>query len=69
MKLRDYINQHYLNQREFGRVQGVKPQQVTQWIDKGFIVVDGVLYSPRRDLRTPAKTQTVKPASQMGAEK
>jgi len=51
MKLRDYINQHYGgSQRAFAAVQGVKPPQVTQWLNKGFIVVDGLLYSPRRKI-------------------
>ena len=51
MELIDYIQKHHGgNQAAFARKQGVKPQQVTQWIEKGFIVVDGVLYSPRREL-------------------
>lgn len=51
MSLPDYIQNHCGgNQAAFARAQDVKPQQVTQWIEKGFIVVDGVLYSPRRTL-------------------
>jgi hypothetical protein len=51
MSLLEYINKHYGgNQAAFAKVQGVKPPQVTQWINKGFIVVDDVLYSPRREL-------------------
>ena len=49
--LLEYISeQHCGSQVSFARTQGVKPPQVTQWLDKGFIVVDGVLYSPRREL-------------------
>lgn len=40
------------NQRTFAALQGVQPPQVTQWIKKGFIVVNGQLYSPRRELKT-----------------
>ena len=49
--LREYIEIKYSgSQRAFAKEQGVKPQQVTQWLDKGFIVVNDVLYSPRREL-------------------
>ena len=52
MKLLDYIIKHYGgNQAAFARAQGVKPPQVSQWIDKGFIVIGQKLYSPRRELR------------------
>ena len=40
------------SQTAFAEAQGVQLPQVTQWIAKGFIVVDGKLYSPRRDLAT-----------------
>ena len=51
MSLQEYINKHFGgNQAAFAKAQGVKPPQVTQWINKGFIVIDDVLYSPRRDL-------------------
>lgn len=39
------------SQRAFAKVQRVAPQQVTQWINKGFIVVDDKLYSFRRGLK------------------
>ncbi len=49
--LANYIASNYRgSQRAFAEAQGVKPPQVTQWINKGFVVVDGVLYSPRREL-------------------
>lgn len=41
---------HSGSQVAFAQHCGVKPPQVTQWIAKGFIVVDGKLYSPRRDI-------------------
>lgn len=51
MILLNYIKkEHGGNQAAFALSEGVKPPQVTQWINKGFIVVDGVLYSPRRTL-------------------
>ena len=51
MQLIEYINKHYDgNQAAFARAQDVKPPQVSQWIDKGFIVIDHKLYSHRRNL-------------------
>lgn len=51
--LAQYIDEHFEgNQRAFAAAQGVQPPQVTQWIQKDFIVVDGQLYSPRRELKT-----------------
>ena len=57
MKLLDHIQKHYGgNQAAFAKAQDVKPQQVTQWIKGKFIVVDGVLYSPRRTLSAASKS-------------
>lgn len=51
MTLHEYIDRHFDgNQTAFANAQGVKKQQVTQWLAKGFIVVDDTLYSPRRVL-------------------
>ncbi|GLW38490.1 5-methyltetrahydropteroyltriglutamate--homocysteine methyltransferase [Pectobacterium odoriferum] len=51
MTLLAYIETFFAgNQAEFARSIGVKPPQITQWINKGFIVVDGTLYSPRRKI-------------------
>jgi len=53
LSLRLWIDLHFSgSQRAFAAAQGVHPQQVTQWINKDFIVVDGKLYSHRRDLIT-----------------
>ncbi|EAT0074365.1 hypothetical protein EOG80_08230 [Salmonella enterica] len=53
MPLIDYIKKYYNgNQASFARLTGVQPAQVTQWLDKKFIVVDHTLYSPRRKLVT-----------------
>lgn len=53
MDLIDYIAANYSgSQTAFAEAQGVKLPQVTQWIKKKFIVVDNVLYSPRRNLET-----------------
>ena len=52
LELIDYIELHHSgNQAAFGRAQGVKPQQVAKWLDMGCIVVDGKLYSPRREVK------------------
>ena len=50
MKLAEYIKENYSSKSEFARHQGVSGSQVYEWINKGFIVVGGTLYSPRRDL-------------------
>jgi len=39
------------NKAAFARAQGVKPQQVSQWLAKGFIVVNDEMYSHRRTLK------------------
>ncbi len=49
--LKKYIIDNFnSSQAEFARAQDVKPQQVTQWLDKKFIVVNDKLYSERRVL-------------------
>jgi hypothetical protein len=51
MPLLDYISKRYGgNQAAFARDQGVPRQQITKWINAEFIVVDGWLYSPRREI-------------------
>lgn len=50
--LREYINrEHGGSQVRFAEANGVRKAQITQWINKKFIVVDGVLHSPRRELK------------------
>jgi len=56
MRLKDYIEVNFNgSQARFAEVQGVKRPQVTQWINKKFIVVDQVLYSPRRPVTNNPK--------------
>ncbi|EFT7068470.1 hypothetical protein G6162_001526 [Salmonella enterica] len=51
MKLTEYIDKYYNGSKaEFARANGVLPQRVTEWVNGDFIVVDGKLYSQRRDL-------------------
>jgi len=51
MTLLEYIKVNYKGSKsDFAKSQGVKLPQITQWLNKKFIVVDGVLHSPRRDL-------------------
>jgi len=50
--LGDYINKHFGgSQKHFADAQEVLPPQVTQWLDKEFIVFNDVMYSPRRELK------------------
>ena len=52
LELLGYIQKHYGgNQAAFAKSQEVAPQQVTKWLKMNCIVVDGVLYSPRRVLQ------------------
>lgn len=49
VSLSQYIIDKYDNNKSlFAEKQNVKPQQVTQWVNKSFIVVDDELYSSRR---------------------
>ena len=55
--LTEYIYEHHNgNQAKFAEYLTSKtrikvwPQMVTTWINKEFIVVNGILYSPRREL-------------------
>lgn len=49
--LTQYIDCHHnSNKADFARSQGVNPQQVTRWVNKGFIVLDNTLYSPLREI-------------------
>lgn len=52
ISLREYIRREYGGcQAAFARDQDVNPPQVTQWINKDFIVVDHELFSHRRTLK------------------
>ena len=49
--LKEHIKrEHGGSQVRFAEANNVHKAQVTQWINKKFIVVGGVLYSPRRKL-------------------
>jgi hypothetical protein len=51
MRLLEYIAAHHGgNQSEFARHMEVNRHQVSKWVADGWIVVDGKLYSPRRDI-------------------
>lgn len=51
MKLIEFIKKYYGgNRSEFARANGVTPQHVNDWLKGDYIVIDGRLYSPRRNL-------------------
>lgn len=51
MALIDYIQKYYAgNKSAFARANGVPPQRVNEWLNGDFVVIDGKLYSYRRDL-------------------
>lgn len=50
MPLKEYIDKNYSSQADFALACRVLPQQVTKWISMGCIVLNGKIYSPRRDV-------------------
>lgn len=49
--LSDYIDfYHNGNQSDFARHMGVNRQQVTKWLNGGWVVINHQLYSPQRDV-------------------
>jgi DNA-binding transcriptional regulator YdaS (Cro superfamily) len=53
--LPDYIDSHYDGvQASFAAAEGVARPQVTQWIKRGYVVIDGALCLPRRPLNKMA---------------
>ena len=62
MKLEDFIDAYFHGVKaDFARAAGVLPQQVTQWIQKRFIVVNGELYSPRGPLPDRGSEEIFRP--------
>ena len=56
MTLEKYITENYNgNKAEFARANDVMPQQVTRWINQGWLVIDHTLYSPKRELATKSE--------------
>ncbi|ASE84370.1 hypothetical protein EVY06_22000 [Citrobacter koseri] len=57
MQLKQYIDDHFGgNKSEFARVMGVRRDKPNRWISEGWIVVDGRLYSPQREI--PEKNES-----------
>jgi len=51
MPLTEYIAMNFAgNNSEFARHMGVDRQKVGLWIKSGWVVINGILYSPRRDI-------------------
>ncbi|HCF7883749.1 TPA: hypothetical protein NIU34_000917 [Klebsiella oxytoca] len=49
MTIEDYISLYFQgNKSAFARHMGVNPQQVTKWVNDGWIAKNHTLYSPRR---------------------
>ncbi len=52
MKITDYIDEHHGgNKAAFARSQKVAPQAVTKWVNAGWIILNGKLYGPKRELK------------------
>ena len=53
-QLSKFIDQHYNGSRSaFATDNNVENSQVSVWLKRGMIVVDGVLHSSRKKLATP----------------
>lgn len=51
MKLSEHIDLFFNgNKSAFAKSMSVTPQQVTKWVNDDWIIVDGNLYSPKREL-------------------
>lgn len=37
----------------FAEANNTSPQNVAQWIKKGYLIIGGQLYAPRRPIRNP----------------
>ena len=49
MSLTEYINIYFSgNKSAFARHMDVNPQQITKWVNDGWIIVNHTLYTPRR---------------------
>ncbi|MEJ5074354.1 hypothetical protein WH357_18760 [Enterobacter ludwigii] len=61
MKIVEYIDLYFEgNKSAFARRMNVTPQQVTKWVNDGWIIIDGQLYSPRRELASGEMMQNIK---------
>ncbi|PQQ35668.1 hypothetical protein C6H68_23910 [Photorhabdus luminescens] len=61
MTLTQYIDCYFGgNQSKFALHIHVTPQQVTKWIDGNWIVVNGILYSPKRSIKKCISTTRLK---------
>ncbi|HDL7535694.1 TPA: hypothetical protein ROW14_003146 [Yersinia enterocolitica] len=49
--LEDYIDFYFKgNQSEFARHMNVNRQQVTKWLNDGWVVINHQIFSPQRDV-------------------
>lgn len=50
LKISDYIDLFFHNNKsEFARSMNVTPQQVTKWVNGGWVISGGKIYSPKRE--------------------
>ena len=57
-KLEDFVRENYASKADFARAVGKLPQAVSPWFRNGWIVVDGVIYSPRVAIDKSEKVET-----------
>ena len=48
--LEEFISLHFDSKADFARQIGIYPQQVTQWQNAGYMVCNGIMYKPMRQL-------------------
>jgi hypothetical protein len=54
--LHDYIAKQYASKKEFAAAEGVQDTAVTKWVKGNWIVHNGWMYSPRRELSGASST-------------
>jgi len=48
--LNDFIKDNFSTKADFAAQVGIYPQQVTQWVNAGYVVENGMMYKPMRQL-------------------
>ena len=48
--IKDFIKDHFVSKADFARQLGVFPQQITQWQNANYMVHNGVMFKPMRQI-------------------
>ncbi len=53
--LSEYIKNNYASKADFARKNGLFPQQVTVWVNKNYIVIDGIMHKAMQSVSPKVK--------------